>query len=110
MGNYHVQGKFDLIDLVKYTDAASEEETEGILYHGIENYSTQGLTPSGNEERAGWVVFTQTEKDGQNIITVYAYDYNASNYGQMENSLCYRIDSLYLDRRNQKENTQLNIM
>ncbi len=81
MGNYHVQGKFDLIDLVKYTDPSSQEETEGILYHGIENYSPQELTPSGNEERAGWVVFTQTEKDGQNIIIVYAYDYNVSNYG-----------------------------
>ena len=81
MGNYHIQGKFNLIDLVKYTDPADGNEKEGILYNGIENYSPQELQPSGNEERAGWVVFTQVEKDGEDIITIYAYDYNRNNYG-----------------------------
>lgn len=78
MGNYHIQGKFDLIDLIKYIDPADNKSKEGILFNGFENYE------QGNEERAGWTVFTETNIDGEDIITIYAYDYNVDNYLQDE--------------------------
>ena len=74
MGNYHIQGKFDLIDLVKYTDPVDGQSKEGILFNGFENYE------EGNQERSGWTVFTETNIDGEDIITIYAYDYNYNNY------------------------------
>lgn len=111
-GNYHIQGKYNLIDLVKYYNPENYPEydsqnppiydQEGILYNGIEELQDPSYIPPMPEEydgtqqeweqeyknnwrksvqdRAGWVVAIQETIQGEDIFTIYAYDYNVNNY------------------------------
>ena len=72
-GAYHVQGQYDLIDLVKYTKE-SGEQFKGKLFDGIENFG------QGNEDRAGWIISIKEQYNGEDTVSLYAYDYNVDNY------------------------------
>ena len=122
-GRYHIQGDYKLLDLVQYINPLTQQVEHGRLFYGIENMQPfeipvmpqdyEGTQEQWEQdwkakwkesikERAGWLVSIRDIIDNEEVITLYAYDYNTSNYEKEDghfkppyiiNSVSYEIEN-----------------